>query len=84
MLEGVVICNNWFKLKGFEDDKLKETRMAEFFLDKVNLIPFFSFPKLFSKGFFPRVFEIRDCYLKGYLTLYNTIPTFNEPDKASF
>ena len=34
MLEGVVIHNNWFKLMGFEDDKLKETRMAEFFLDK--------------------------------------------------
>ena len=67
--------------------------MAKYILDKIEnivgkvpkcwLLVFSSFPTMVSEGFFLRVGEM-SFYFKLVLTLYHTIPTFNNPEKESF
>ena len=76
------------KFKGFACDKINVAQMLISVFDRVeNSVGkgekcqqhFSPFPALFSKGVFLRVVKSQDCVL----TLYHTIPTFNDPKEKA-
>ena len=80
------------KLKAFADDKLNVTQDFKVVFYRIENIVgkeenggyqhFLLFPQCFQR-LFPPVRQKSSLYGKG-LTLYHTIPTFNDPDKETF